>query len=326
MNFNHYLHSSHSHDITRHWHSSGFDNRNLVYPLFISDANSNEEIPSMPKQMRISISNLEEFLLPLYETGLRAVILFGCISKNKKTVNASNVEQVTPVTKALQIIRDSFPKILRIVDVCLCPYTTTGHCHLFTSNNQMDIGSTVSRLAEISLFFAENGAQIIAPSDMISTRIKFIKEALLLNGHVNVGILSYSCKFFSCLYSPFRDAVDSAPAFGDRRDYQLPPSKKLALKACLRDEKEGADFLMVKPSLFNLDVCAFLSENISVPLAAYIVSGEYALIMNSANILPTNDLILEIVEGFKRAGVKVIISYFVPDLLNDPRFHRACFD
>jgi len=292
----------------------------LMYPVFIvEDENAKEEIPSMPNVFRYGVKTLISELKELIDAGLKSVLLFGVISTLKKDEKASNADSPSnPVIKALPLLRSTFPDLLLACDVCMCPYSSHGHCGILKENGKIDNDASIVRLAQISLAYVKAGCQLIAPSDMMDGRVGAIKELLREAGR-EVPVLSYSAKFCSAFYGPFRDAAKSAPSFGDRRAYQLPPaSRELALRACERDIDEGADMLMVKPGMPYLDIIQLTKEAYpNHPLFVYQVSGEYAMLIHAAS-MGTFDLqkaVLESITSFQRAGADCIITYFTPLLL-----------
>jgi porphobilinogen synthase len=288
------LHAGFHSDTLRYWQqygASNIDPRQLIYPVFITDSSPDawEPIPSMPEQYRVGINRLAELILPLYEMGLSTVLLFGVISdqsmKDDRGSLADDPDR-SPVLQALRLLRQQFPKLCLACDVCLCPYTNHGHCGLLYADGTVCNEKSALRLAEISVCYAEAGCQLIAPSDMMDGRIREIKRALCTNllGH-RVAVMSYSAKFASAFYGPFRDAAKSSPQFGDRRCYQLPPGARgLARRALLRDLDEGADILMIKPGYPYLDIVRDARELASDhPIAVYQVSNSYS-IMHSMEI------------------------------------------
>jgi len=296
----------------------------LMYPIFIShDPNGEEDIPSMPGIKRWGVNKLSGHLKPIVDNGLGSVLIFGVPSPAVKDETGSAAEDPkrSPVIPAVQLIRASFPSVLVACDVCLCTWTSHGHCGLIPKNDgQIDIGASTKRLAEIAVAFAKGGCQVIAPSDMMDGRVLAIKSALKAAGlGRTIPVLSYSSKFASCLYGPFRDAAGSAPTFGDRRTYQLPSgSAGLAIRAADRDVEEGADMLMVKPGIFYLDIIAKIkSRHPHHPLFAYQVSGEYSMIMKGAEsgLFNLDAAVMESLHSFRRAGTDVVISYFTPRVL-----------
>ncbi|KAJ0037016.1 hypothetical protein NL108_014348, partial [Boleophthalmus pectinirostris] len=216
-----------------------------------------EPIGSLPGQARYGVNRVEELLQPLVQKGLKCVLIFGVPAKVEKDERGSGADSAdTPAIIAVRKIRAVFPELLVACDVCLCPYTSHGHCGILNDDGTINNDASCLRLAEVALAYAQAGAHIIAPSDMMDGRVRAIKQFLLANEMGNkVSVLSYSAKFASCYYGPFRDAAQSKPAFGDRRCYQLPPGARgLALRAVERDVREGADMVMVKPGLPYLDI------------------------------------------------------------------------
>uniref|UniRef100_A0A8C3SPQ6 Delta-aminolevulinic acid dehydratase n=1 Tax=Chelydra serpentina TaxID=8475 RepID=A0A8C3SPQ6_CHESE len=241
--------------------------------------------------------------------------------------SAADVEN-TPAIQAIKKIRSSFPELLIACDVCLCPYTSHGHCGILRKDGTIQNEASCQRLAEVSLAYAKAGCHIVAPSDMMDGRIAAMKEALISNNMGNkVSVMSYSAKFASCFYGPFRDAALSKPAFGDRRCYQLPPGARgLALRAVDRDVREGADMLMVKPGMPYLDLVRDVkAKHPTHPLAVYHVSGEFAMLWHGAQAGAFNlkTAVMEVVTGFRRAGADIIITYYVPQLLKWLKEERA---
>eukprot|EP00834_Sanchytrium_tribonematis_P005342 NODE_317_length_9977_cov_0.461126.p3 type:complete len:317 gc:universal NODE_317_length_9977_cov_0.461126:3021-3971(+) len=308
------FHGAQNHDVLRSWHESEISPKHLVYPIFVTNRESKEEIKAMPGQYRIPVKEVAAFIEKI--KGLKSILLFGVAEESQKDqigtfANAPD----NPVMIAIPIIKSKFPNLLIISDVCLCPYTTHGHCYI-PKLEDIDVPSTVSRLADISLSYAKQGCHVIAPSDMISTRIRHIK-AILNENNLHVAVMSYSCKFSSCQYGPFRSATQCSLS-GDRKSYQLPQSREMALRAAKRDCQEGADFLMVKPGYPYLDICRDISNAIpQLPLAVYMVSGEYAMLYHGAQngVFDLKDAVLETILSYRRAGCNIIISYFTPEIL-----------
>nr|XP_033816572.1 delta-aminolevulinic acid dehydratase isoform X2 [Geotrypetes seraphini] len=318
------LHSGYFHPVLRAWQASNtsLSVNNLIYPIFVTDSpDAIEYIPSLPGQARYGINKLEEMLSPLVEKGLKCVLIFGVPSNMKKDSRGSAADsEDTPAIQAVHKIRTKFPELLVACDVCLCPYTSHGHCGILREDGTLQNEASCQRLAEVALAYAKAGCQIIAPSDMMDGRIGAIKQALISNDMANkVSVLSYSAKFASCFYGPFRDAAQSAPAFGDRRCYQLPPGARgLARRAVDRDVREGADMLMVKPGMPYLDIIREVKDkHPNHPLAVYHVSGEYAMLWHGAQAGAFNlkIAVLEAMTSFRRAGADIIITYYVPQLL-----------
>ncbi|XP_070581877.1 delta-aminolevulinic acid dehydratase-like [Ptychodera flava] len=319
------LHSGYSNDVLRSWQTTQttFDSSNLIYPLFITDENDAvEHIASLPGQARYGVNKLEEAVKPLVDKGLKTVLLFGVPSKLPKDDKGTHADTSnTPVIQAIEKLRTAFPGLVIACDVCLCPYTDHGHCGILYEDGTINNTASIQRLAEVSLAYAKAGCHIIAPSDMMDGRVGAIKQILQANGLASkVSVLSYSAKFASCFYGPFRDAAKSAPAFGDRRCYQLPPgSRGLAARAVDRDVSEGADILMVKPSMPYLDIVRQTKDKYpSIPLAVYQVSGEYAMLYHgaSAGALDLKRAVIEAITGMRRAGADIIITYYTPMLLD----------
>jgi len=294
----------------------------FMYPIFITDdPEASVPIPSLPGQRRWGVNKLREFLQPLVEKGLQSVILFGvpfhCVKDMRGT--AADDRQ-GPVILGIRKLRELFPSLYIAADVCLCEYTDHGHCGLLDNDGTIDNAPSVDRIAQVALSYAEAGAHCVAPSDMMDGRIKAIKRALIDAGFGNkVTLMSYSAKFASSLYGPFRDAAGSAPSFGDRKCYQLPPGAKgLARRAIERDCAEGADIIMVKPALPYLDIISDAAQLAGDrPLACYQVSGEFAMIHAgaAAGVYDLQKMVIESLESMVRAGVTVILTYFTPDLL-----------
>lgn len=318
------LHSGIHHPTLRVLQEAGCEitPHNLMYPVFIvSDDDSFQPIASMPGQARMGVKVLRDHLAPLVEKGLSSILLFGVIDSAMKDDRATHADSSeNPVVKAVPLLRKWFPNLLIACDVCLCPYMSHGHCGIINKAGLQNAES-INRLAEVAVAYAKAGAHIVAPSDMMDNRIKAIKEGLIANNLENrVSLLSYSAKFASNFYGPFRDAAQSAPAFGDRRCYQLPSgSKGLAMRAVQRDVLEGADMLMVKPGMPYLDILRQTKDAFpSHPLYVYQVSGEYAMIYYAAEhgAFDLKEAVMESIKGFRRAGADCIITYFTPTILD----------
>ena len=308
------LHGAQSHSVLRSWHEDSIANKNLVYPVFVTNKSEMEEIAAMPGQFRVPVHKIVSYLQDIKY--LEAVLLFGLCDDSQKDAIGSFASHVdNPVMKSIKLIRKSLPHLLVITDVCLCPYTNHGHCYVPNSNG-IDIAKSVERLAAISLAYAKEGSHVIAPSDMISTRIHHIKTILQENG-LHTAIMSYSCKFSSCQYGPFRSATQCS-LDGDRKEYQLPKSREMALRAAMRDVQEGADFLMIKPGYPYLDICRDIANEIKhLPLAVYMVSGEYAMLYHGAKngVFDLKEAVLETILAYRRAGCSIIITYYTPQVL-----------
>ncbi|XP_074618719.1 delta-aminolevulinic acid dehydratase-like isoform X1 [Acropora palmata] len=319
------LHGGYNHSATRAWQSTNTEitSKNLIYPLFISDHDdAYEEISSLPGQYRMGVNNIEKIVSPLVKTGLKSVLLFGVVTKLQKSENGHNADSdLSPAILATNKLRTLFPELLICCDVCLCPYTSHGHCGILNKDGSINNVESIKRLAEVSLAYAKAGCHVIAPSDMMDNRVGAIKDILHQNGFGGkVAVMSYSAKFASSFYGPFRDAAMSAPAFGDRRCYQLPPGAKgLAARAVERDVKEGADMLMVKPGMAYLDIVRQTKDKFpDLPLAIYQVSGEYAMLYHGskAGAFDLKTIVLESLTAMRRAGADIIITYYVPSLLD----------
>jgi len=331
----HRLHASYAHPLLRQWASladagaSPLAASDLVYPIFVHDkANEVAEIKALPEQFRWGVNKLEGFLAPLVALGLRSVILFGVPTaegtKDAKASFATSPE--SPVALALQLLRKRFPSLLLMVDVCLCAYTDTGHCGVMRADDPraLDNQASIDRIAEMAVFLAQCGAQVVAPSDMMDGRIGAIKLGLARAGlDSKVSVMSYAAKFASVFYGPFRDAAGSGAKFGDRSGYQLPPaSRGLAIKAVQRDIEEGADFLMVKPGTPYLDIVRDVRVTApTTPVAIYHVSGEYAMLWHAAaaGAFGLVEAVRESLMGAKRAGASILLTYYTPLLLKSMR-------
>ncbi|KAJ3255934.1 hypothetical protein HK103_005850 [Boothiomyces macroporosus] len=318
------LHSGYQHPLTRAWQNDGkvLTKSNLVFPIFIHDkADVKEPINSLPGQFRYGINTLKESFEPLVKKGLACVLIFGVPGNEEKDNRGSSADDPNgPVIQAIKFFRKEFPAVLVACDLCLCAYTSHGHCGILNDAG-LDNQASIDRLAQVGLNFAIAGCQVIAPSDMMDGRIRAIKEALLSNGYGSkVAVMSYSAKFASAFYGPFRDAAGSAPSYGDRKCYQLPPNARgLARRALVRDAAEGADMVMVKPGYPYLDIVRDAKELVpDLPIAIYQVSGEYAMIWHAAqnNVFQLKDGVIESLESGMRAGANILITYFTPQLLD----------
>jgi len=296
----------------------------LIYPLFVSDqVNEETLIPSLPNQHRRGLNKLVTALEPLIRKGLRSVILFGVpIAPNVKDALGTAADDPSgPVIQAIRLIRARFPSLFIVADVCLCEYTSHGHCGILRDDGSLNNQLSVDRISDVAIAYAEAGAHCIAPSDMNDGRIRAIKLKLIETGIAHQTVLmSYSAKFSGCLYGPFRDAAGSCPSFGDRKCYQLPPGGRgLARRAISRDIQEGADIIMVKPASSYLDIISDAKEiGKDMPVAAYQVSGEYAMIHAGAKagVFDLKAMAFESTEGILRAGATIVVSYFTPEFLD----------
>jgi porphobilinogen synthase len=284
----------------------------LIYPMFaVPGKGVRQEVPSMPGVCRLSVENLVKEAREAADLGVPAVLLFGLPEKKDET-GSEAASPKAAVPQAVRRLKKEVPNLVVITDVCLCGYTSHGHCGLI-SKGEVDNDATLELLAQVALSHAEAGADLVAPSDMMDGRVGAIREALDERGFEMVPILSYAVKYASSFYGPFRDAAESAPAFGDRRSYQMDPANlREALREAALDVEEGADILMVKPALPYLDVISQLAGEFDLPLAAYQVSGEYAMIKAAAanGWLDETAVMLESLTAIKRAGADLILTYF----------------
>ncbi|OLC55671.1 MAG: delta-aminolevulinic acid dehydratase [Chloroflexi bacterium 13_1_40CM_4_68_4] len=289
----------------------------LVLPVFV-DANASVTTPiaSLPGHDRVPVAEVGCVAERALASGVRALLLFG-LPEDKDDEGRAAAEPLGPVPQALRRIRASYPELALIADVCLCEYTTHGHCGIVRSDGTIDNDSTLPRLSEAARVYAEAGADVVAPSDMMDGRIAAIREALDDAGLAETAILSYAAKFASAFYGPFRDAADCAPRFGDRSAYQMDPANgHEALAELQADLDEGADALMVKPAGPYLDVLRAARDRFDVPLAAYQVSGEYAALHAAAanGWLDLRRAALESLTGIARAGADIVITYFATEV------------
>ena len=292
------------------------DKSSLIYPLFVKEGTGvEEEIPSMEGQYRYSVDRLPYELERLQKAGVSNIMLFG-IPDHKDELGSGAYDENGIVQKALREAKKQFPDLYYITDVCMCEYTSHGHCGILTEGGYVDNDKTLEHLAQIAVSHVKAGADMVAPSDMMDGRVKAIREALDKAGFVHIPIMSYSVKYASTFYGPFREAANSAPSFGDRKAYQMDPANtNEALIEAELDVLEGADILMVKPALSYLDVIRRVKDNYNLPLAAYNVSGEYAMLKSAVkNGILSEGAIYESILSIKRAGADIIITYFAKDL------------
>ncbi|HSL94557.1 MAG TPA: porphobilinogen synthase [Thermoleophilia bacterium] len=289
----------------------------LIYPLFvIHGENVNNPIASMPGCAQLSIGNLLAEVREVARLGIPAVLLFG-IPAHKDSAATAAYDPEGIVQLAVKAIKDETPDLLVITDVCLCEYMDHGHCGVVQDGEVLN-DVTLELLSKMAITHAEAGADVVAPSDMMDGRVAAIRNALDDEGLVDAAIMAYSAKFASAFYGPFRDAAESAPAFGDRKTYQMdPPNGEEAVREVLLDIEEGADIVMVKPALPYLDVIRAVKQETRFPLAAYSVSGEYAMLKAAAEKgwLDEERCVLEAMTGIKRAGADLIITYWAKDLV-----------
>ncbi len=290
----------------------------LVYPFFVVEGeNIKEEIKTMPGQYRWSIDRLHELMEKLDKSEIHNILLFG-IPDKKDEIGSYAWNENGIVQKALKFIKKNYPQMYCITDVCMCEYTSHGHCGILCGE-YVDNDKTLEVLAKTALSHAIAGADMVAPSDMMDGRVKAIREILDENGFVNVPIMSYSVKYSSAFYGPFRDAADSAPSFGDRKSYQMDfhNSREAILESEL-DVKEGADILMVKPGMAYLDILKEVKSNFNLPVALYSVSGEYSMIKAGAKagFIDEEAIVGETAVCMYRAGADILITYFACEIAN----------
>ena len=292
------------------------DMKTLVYPIFIVEGQGiKNEIKSMPGVYHFSIDMLEDEIEDIVRHGIQNIMVFG-VTHDKDACASSGFAEDGIVQRAVRKIK-SFEKSLNVItDVCMCEYTDHGHCGILDESGYVDNDKSLAVLARIALSHAQAGADMVAPSDMMDGRVGAIRRILDEHGFVNVGIMAYSAKFASNFYGPFRDAADSAPAFGDRKTYQMDPANfREAMLECAYDIEEGADMVMVKPALAYLDVIKGARDRFDVPIVAYNVSGEYSMIKFAISQgLLNEEAMYEAVMSIKRAGADIIITYFAKDL------------
>ena len=289
--------------------------RDFVYPIFVVPGEHiKEEIPSMPGCYHYSVDQVAALAREIAALGIPAVEVFG-LPEYKDEIGSSAWDMTSPVQRAIAAIKEAVPQLLVVGDVCLCQYTTHGHCGEL-HDHYVDNDATLPHLVQTAVSQARAGADIIAPSDMMDGRIAAIRAGLDSAGFINASIMSYAVKYASGYYGPFRDAADSAPAFGDRRQYQMDPANvREALKEAALDVEEGADIIMVKPALAYLDVVHQVYNSTDRPIAVYNVSGEYAMVKAAAanGWIDEQRIVLETLTSMKRAGAKIIISYHAMD-------------
>ncbi|MDT7907292.1 MAG: porphobilinogen synthase [Candidatus Calescibacterium sp.] len=300
----------------------------IMFPIFVWEGQT-EEIKNFPDQVRWNIEDkkLYLFLEELVKRGLSSIIVFGVAQENQKDeIGSYGWKSDNVVQKFIKRVKREFPELVIAADVCLCTWRKDGHCGV-VKNGEILNDESLELLGKIALSCAEAGADLVAPSDMMDGRVKFIREKLDENGFKNTLIMSYSVKYASALYGPFREAAHSAPAFGDRSSYQMNPSQsREAILEAQLDFEEGADILMVKPALFYLDIIKSLKEKFLLPIAAFNVSGEYTMIKLGikSEIFDERKIINEALISIKRAGADIIITYFAPEFfgVNVKKFLR----
>lgn len=292
------------------------DIKDLVYPLFIIEGEDiKEEISSMPDVYRYSLDRLEEEINEIVDLGIKYVILFG-IPKEKDPKGSQAYAQNGIVQEAIRKIKSINKDLYVITDVCMCEFTSHGHCGIISEEGEVINDITLEYISEIALSHAQAGADMVAPSDMMDFRIEAMRRKLDENGFKNILIMAYSAKYASAYYGPFRDAADSAPSFGDRKSYQMDPGNTdEAMREIAMDIEEGADIVMVKPALSYLDVIRRAKDRFELPIAAYNVSGEYSMLKFAIKQgLMSENVMMETILSIKRAGASIIITYFAKDV------------
>ena len=295
---------------------TSLDVSDLIYPLFIVPGTGVcEEISSLPGQYHLSVDEAVKVAQEAYDLGIRGVEIFG-IPTYKDERGSSAWDLAEPVQQAIKAIRQAVPDLLVVSDVCLCQFTSTGHCGMIDEHEILN-DETLPLLCQVAVSHAQAGAHMVAPSDMMDGRVGAIREALDAVGFKNVSIMSYAAKYASAYYGPFRDAVHSAPKFGDRKSYQMDPGNRLeAMREIELDIVEGADIIMIKPALCYLDIVREARDQYNMPLAVYNVSGEYAMVKAAAakGWIDEKRIVMESLLSMKRAGSDIIISYHAPDV------------
>ena len=292
------------------------DKSSLIYPLFVKEGTGiEEEIPSMEGQFRYSVDRLPFELERLQKAGVNSIMLFG-IPDHKDEVGSGAYDPNGIVQKALREAKKQFPDMYYITDVCMCEYTSHGHCGVLCGHD-VNNDATLELLAKTAVSHVEAGADMVAPSDMMDGRVRAIREALDANGHYGAPIMSYAVKYASAFYRPFRDAAGSAPSFGDRKSYQMDfHNRREGMKEALTDVEEGADIIMVKPAMSYLDMVSEVSKAVNVPVAAYSVSGEYAMVKAAAKMgwIDEERIMCEMAVSAYRAGAQIYLTYYAKEL------------
>ena len=290
--------------------------KDLVYPIFVVPGeNIREEISDMPNQFHLSVDKAVEVAKKISSLGIPAVEIFG-LPEYKDEIGSAAWDKNSPVQLAISAIKKSVPELVIVGDVCLCQYTSHGHCGKLCGN-YVDNDETLKLLRKVAVSQAESGADIVAPSDMMDGRVSEIRDALDEKNFFNVSIMSYTVKYASAFYGPFRSAADSAPQFGDRKQYQMDfANSREALKEVDLDLAEGADIIMVKPALAYLDIVSKVREKINLPVATYNVSGEYSMVKAAAakGWIDEKRIVIESLTSMKRAGADIIITYHAPEV------------
>ena len=292
------------------------DKSSLIYPLFVKEGTGiEEEIPSMEGQFRYSVDRLPFELERLQNAEVNSIMLFG-IPDHKDEVGSGAYDPNGIVQKALREAKKQFPDMYYITDVCMCEYTSHGHCGVLCGHD-VNNDATLELLAKTAVSHVEAGADMVAPSDMMDGRVRAIREALDANGHYGAPIMSYAVKYASAFYGPFRDAAGSAPSFGDRKSYQMDfHNRREGMKEALTDVEEGADIIMVKPAMSYLDMVSEVSKAVNVPVATYSVSGEYAMVKAAAKMgwIDEERIMCEMAVSAYRAGAQIYLTYYAKEL------------
>ena len=292
------------------------DKSSLIYPLFVKEGTGiEEEIPSMEGQYRYSVDRLPFELERLKNAGVTNIMWF-CIPDHKDEVGSGAYDPNGIVQKALREAKKQFPDMYYITDVCMCEYTSHGHCGVLCGHD-VNNDATLELLAKTAVSHVEAGADMVAPSDMMDGRVRAIREALDANGHYEAPIMSYAVKYASAFYGPFRDAAGSAPSFGDRKSYQMDfHNRREGMKEALTDVEEGADIIMVKPAMSYLDMVSEVSKAVNVPVATYSVSGEYAMVKAAAKMgwIEEERIMCEMAVSAYRAGAQIYLTYYAKEL------------
>ena len=288
----------------------------LIWPIFVAEGEDiYEEIPSLPGQYHYSPDQLYRMVERAHAHGVSRVILFG-LPKDKDEIGSGAWAEDGIVQQGIRKIKELDPEMYVVTDVCMCEYTSHGHCGILCGH-YVDNDQTIARLAQIAVSHAKAGADMVAPSDMMDGRVAAIRQALDENGFVNVPVMAYSAKYASYFYGPFRDAAGSAPSFGDRRSYQMDPHNgREAMRECALDVEEGADILMIKPAMSYLDLVYQCKQRFDLPVAAYAVSGEYAMIKAAAQagLIDEYGVMCESAVSIYRAGADILITYYACEL------------
>ena len=292
------------------------DKSSLIYPMFVMDGeNTVEEISAMPGQFRYTVDRVGEEFQRLTDAGVSSVMLFG-IPEHKDEIGSQAWAEDCVVQRALRVAKKDFPNLYMITDMCMCEYTSHGHCGMLCGHD-VDNDKTLELLSKTALSQVQAGADMVAPSDMMDGRVAAIRDRLDDNGFTNIPIMSYAVKFASSFYGPFREAAGSAPSFGDRKSYQMDfHNRREALKEAFLDVEEGADIIMVKPAMSYLDLVREVRDNIELPVAAYSVSGEYSMVKAAAaqGWIDEEKIVCEMAACAFRAGTDIYLTYFAKEL------------